>query len=222
MLPCFAPAISAEKVYHELLSVAETTLSVFESASMHVECDPRHGKHMACCAMYCGDVVLKDVSAAVAAIKTERTIQFVDWCPAGFECGINYQPSTVVPGGDLAKVMRACGVISNSTAIAEVFSRRCGVISFLTATAEVFSRTEHKFNLMYSKRAFVHWFKDLFKKMFHKYDLKTKLAQSMFESSMFETLTSWLVTSALRGAVRDLLPRCGRGLRSSGSPSRTT
>jgi len=59
--------------------------------------------------------VPKDVNAAVATIKTKRTIQFVDWCPTGFKCGINYQPPTVVPGGDLAKVMRACCMISNST-----------------------------------------------------------------------------------------------------------
>ena len=62
---------------------------------------------MACCLMYRGDVVPKDVNAAVATIKTKRTIQFVDWCPTGFKCGINYQPPTVVPGGDLAKVQRA-------------------------------------------------------------------------------------------------------------------
>merc|ERR1711918_321921 len=66
---------------------------------------------------------------------------FVDWCPTGFKCGINYQPPTVVPGGDLAKVMRAVCMISNSTAIAEVFPR-----------------IDHKFDLMYAKRAFVHWY----------------------------------------------------------------
>merc|ERR1711890_16170 len=76
-----------------------------------------------------------------ATIKTKRMIQFVDWCPTGFKCGINYQPPTVVPGGDLAKVMRAVCMISNSTAIAEVMSR-----------------IDHKFDLMYSKRAFVHWY----------------------------------------------------------------
>merc|ERR1711933_679949 len=133
--------ISAEKAYHDQLSVAEITMSVFEPAAMFVKCDPRHGKYMACCMMYRGDVVPKDVNAAVATIKTKRTIQFVDWCPTGFKCGINYQPPTVVPGGDLAKVMRACCMISNSTAIAEVFSR-----------------IDHKFDLMYSKRAFVHWY----------------------------------------------------------------
>merc|ERR1712136_104541 len=123
MLCSYAPIISAEKAYHEQLSVAEITISVFEPASMMVKCDPRHGKYMACCLMYRGDVVPKDVNAAVATIKTKRTIQFVDWSPTGFKCGINYQPPTVVPGGDLAKVMRAVCMISNSTAIAEVFSR---------------------------------------------------------------------------------------------------
>ena len=65
MLTSYAPIISAEKAYHEQLSVAEITNSVFEPASMMVKCDPRHGKYMACCLMYRGDVVPKDVNAAV-------------------------------------------------------------------------------------------------------------------------------------------------------------
>nr|BAK52334.1 alpha-tubulin [Chilomastix caulleryi] len=137
----YAPIISAEKAYHEQLSVAELTNSVFEPANMMVKCDPRHGKYMSCCMMYRGDVVPKDVNAAIAAIKTKRTIQFVDWCPTGFKVGINYQPPTVIPGGDLAKVQRSCLMISNTTAIAEVWSRM-----------------DHKFDLMYAKRAFVHWY----------------------------------------------------------------
>merc|ERR1712100_859436 len=141
MVSSYAPVISAEKAYHESLSVAEITMSVFEPASMFVKCDPRHGKYMACCMTFRGDVVPKDVNASVATIKTKRTIQFVDWSPTGFKCGINYQPPTVVPGGDLAKVMRAVCMISNTSAIAEVFSR-----------------IDHKFDLMYSKRAFVHWY----------------------------------------------------------------
>ncbi len=141
MLSSYAPVISAEKAYHEQLSVAEITNAAFEPANMMAKCDPRHGKYMACCLMYRGDVVPKDVNAAVATIKTKRTIQFVDWAPTGFKCGINYQAPTVVPGGDLAKVQRAVCMISNSTAIAEVFSR-----------------LDHKFDLMYAKRAFVHWY----------------------------------------------------------------
>merc|ERR1712137_987885 len=84
MVSSYAPVISAEKAYHESLSVAEITNACFEPANMMTKCDPRHGKYMACCMMYRGDVVPKDVNAAIATIKTKRTIQFVDWCPTGF------------------------------------------------------------------------------------------------------------------------------------------
>merc|ERR1719502_2017904 len=116
-LCAFAPIISAEIAYHELLSVSEITNSVFEPANQMVKCDPRHGKYMACCMMYRGDVVPKDVNAAIGTVKSKRTIRFVDWCPGGFKVGINYQPPTVVPGGDLAKVQRSVLMISNTTAI---------------------------------------------------------------------------------------------------------
>jgi len=135
----FAPVIAAEKAYHEQLSVAEITNSVFEPANMMVKCDPRHGKYMACVLMFRGDVVPKDVNAAIATVKSKRTIQFVDWCPTIFKVGINNQPPTVVPGGDLAKVQRSVIMISNTTAIGEVSGR-----------------LDHKFDLMYAKRAFVH------------------------------------------------------------------
>ena len=84
-LVTYAPIISAEKAYHEQLNVSEITNSCFEPANQMVKCDPRHGKYMACCLLYRGDVVPKDVNASIATIKTKRTIQFVDWCPTGFK-----------------------------------------------------------------------------------------------------------------------------------------
>ncbi|KAF1376097.1 hypothetical protein PFLUV_G00227080 [Perca fluviatilis] len=94
---------------------------------------------MACCLLYHGDVVPKDVNAAIATIKTKHSIQFMDWCPTGFRVGINYQLPTVVPGGDLAKVQKAVCMLSNTTAITEAWAR-----------------LDHKFDLMYSKQAFIH------------------------------------------------------------------
>ena len=44
-------------------------------------------------------------------------------------------------GGDLAQVQRAVCMLSNTTAIAEAWAR-----------------LDHKFDLMYAKRAFVHWY----------------------------------------------------------------
>ncbi|KAB7505601.1 Tubulin alpha-3 chain [Armadillidium nasatum] len=140
-LVTYAPVISAEKAHHEQLSISEITNACFEPSNQMVKCDPRNGKYMACCLLYRGDVVPKDVNAAIAVIKTKRSIQFVDWCPTGFKVGINNQAPTVVPGADLAKVSRAVCLLSNTTAIAEAWQR-----------------LNHKFDLMYAKRAFVHWF----------------------------------------------------------------
>jgi tubulin alpha len=140
-LVAYAPIVSAAKAAHEANSVQEISMSCFEPNSQMVKCDPRNGKYMATCLLYRGDVVPKDVHQAVATLKTKRTIQFVDWCPTGFKIGICYQPPQMVPNGDLAKVNRAVCMLSNTTAIAEAWSS-----------------LSHKFDLMYSKRAFVHWY----------------------------------------------------------------
>ena len=50
-------------------------------------------------------------------------------------------PLYVVPGGDLAKVQHAVCMLSNTT-----------------ATAEAWANLDHKFDLMYVKHSFVHWY----------------------------------------------------------------
>ncbi|KCV72002.1 tubulin alpha-1C chain [Fonticula alba] len=137
----YSPIISPPKAIHEKMSVAEISYACFEPHSQMVKCDPRRGKYMACCMLYRGDVVPKDVNTAIANIKSRSTVQFVDWSPTGFKVGLNYQPPTVVPGGDLARVPRSLCLLSNTTAIAEAWQR-----------------LNDKFDLLYAKRAFVHWY----------------------------------------------------------------
>lgn len=81
----------------------------------------------------------QEINAAIASNK--KHIPFVDWAPCGFKVGINSQPPTVIPNGDMAKVPRACCLLANTTAICEAWSN-----------------LNRKFDLMYAKRAFVHWY----------------------------------------------------------------
>ena len=108
-----------------------------------VKCDPRGpaNRYMSVCLLYRGDVVVKDMNAAVAAIKTKSSVQFVSWNPTGFKQGINWQKNIFVPNSDLAPVERSVLHICNNTAISSVFAT-----------------IDDKFDLMYAKRAFVHWY----------------------------------------------------------------
>ena len=106
-----------------------------------VVCDPRNGKYMAVALLYRGDVVPRDCTQAVASLKAKTSFNLVEWCPTGFKLGINYQKPVAVPGAGLARVDRCVSMLSNTTAIAEAWAR-----------------LDHKFDLMYSKRAFVHWY----------------------------------------------------------------
>ena len=96
---------------------------------------------MAVALLYRGDVVPRDCSAAVASLKAKTSFNLVEWCPTGFKIGINYQKPQQVPESELAPVDRSVSMLSNTTAIAEAWGR-----------------LDHKFDLMYSKRAFVHWY----------------------------------------------------------------
>jgi len=74
-LATYAPIVSSDRAGHETHTVQEITTACFEPANQMVKCDPRSGKYMACCLLYRGDVVPKDVNAAIANIKTKRSIQ---------------------------------------------------------------------------------------------------------------------------------------------------
>lgn len=140
-LASYAPVISSERAHHEGITVADLTNELFEPDNQMVKCNPRDGKYMACCILYRGDVVPKDVNTAIATVKSKRNVHFVDWCPTGFKVGINFKPPTTVPGSDLSPVNRAACMLSSTTAISDAWNR-----------------LNYKFDLMYSKKAFVHWF----------------------------------------------------------------
>ncbi|KOS18677.1 Tubulin alpha chain [Escovopsis weberi] len=141
----YAPVVSKRKSSHESFKVQDITLQCFEPHNQMVVCNPHEGKYMAVALLYRGDVVPRDCTSAIAVLKAKSTFHLVDWCPTGFKLGINFQKPRAVPAaaedGGLADVARSVSMLSNTTAIAEAWNR-----------------LDSKFDLMYAKRAFVHWY----------------------------------------------------------------
>lgn len=46
------------------------------------------GEFLASTFVYWGDIIPKDVT--LSGVKCKKEIKFVDWCPTGVKCGINY------------------------------------------------------------------------------------------------------------------------------------
>jgi tubulin alpha len=80
--------VNPETANAEQLNVQQITQMCFTPECQMVKCDPADGKYMAVCLLYRGDVVPKDVNAAIAGIKQKKTIDFVTWCPTGFKVNI--------------------------------------------------------------------------------------------------------------------------------------
>lgn len=140
-LASYSPFIPIMKAVHEQVTVSDLTSDLFTNENQMVKCDIKSGKFMACCVLYRGDVTPKDVNEAISDVKTRKMLKFVDWSPCGFKIGINCKPPTVVESGDLARVTRSCSMLSSTTAIAEAWAA-----------------IDHKFDMMFAKRAFVHWY----------------------------------------------------------------
>jgi tubulin alpha len=155
----YAPVISSNCSAHESFKIKDLTLQCmcsvlsskmslqsnhlvgFEPRNQMVVCDPQTGKYMAVALLYQGDVMPHDCARAITDIKAKASFNLVEWCPTGFKLGINNQKPMFVPNSELTSVDRSVTMLSNSTAIAEAWSR-----------------LGHKFDLMYSKRAFIHWY----------------------------------------------------------------
>ena len=141
LVTSYCPLVNMAKAGHENFSLGEMTSDAFNPENLLAKCDPRHGRYMAACLLYRGDCTPSSVNKAVNIVKNKRTIQFVDWCPGGFKVGINYQKPHYIEDGDMDPLERAVCMVANNTAVAESLSH-----------------IDHKFDLMYAKRAFVHWY----------------------------------------------------------------
>jgi len=140
-----APILPMSKQDTEKADVQAITDQCFQPHQWLVKIqdfDPKEDKYMAISLNYRGDVKSKEANATVQWLKQNNKVSFVEWCPTGFKIGLNEVPAAVIKGDDVAAFKRNATMISNNVSIRRVFNERIA----------------KKYDLMYSQRAFVHWY----------------------------------------------------------------
>merc|ERR1711862_1047466 len=107
----------------------------------YTDFDVVEDKYMAISINYRGDIKSKVANATIQWVKQQGKVSFVEWCPTGFKIGLNDTPAKAV-GDDMATSTRNATMIGNNVAVNRVFSERLS----------------KKYDMMYSQRAYVHWY----------------------------------------------------------------
>jgi len=145
MTTALAPVINKEKASHEAQTIREITDHVFQPQNMlvkYADFDPVEDKYMAISVNYRGEIKSKEANATVQWLKQNNKISFVEWCPTGFKIGLNNEPAKEIKNDIMKVAERNVTMIGNNVAVSRVFTERI----------------TKKYDMMYSQRAFVHWY----------------------------------------------------------------
>merc|ERR1712165_404500 len=145
MTTSLAPVISKERNQHEAHDCRRITDDCLQPNSFLVkysDFDVVEDKYMAISLNYRGAIKSKVANATVQWVKTQGKVSFVEWCPTGFKIGLNDVPASTLPKDDMAQSERNATMIGNNIAVNRVFSERLS----------------KKYDMMYSQRAYVHWY----------------------------------------------------------------
>jgi len=145
MTTSLAPVISQSKSDHEAHDCRRITDDCLQPNSFLVkysDFDVVEDKYMAISLNYRGAIKSKVANATVQWVKTQGKVSFVEWCPTGFKIGLNDVPAATVKNDDMAASERNATMIGNNIAVNRVFSERLS----------------KKYDMMYSQRAYVHWY----------------------------------------------------------------
>merc|ERR1712130_853746 len=131
-----------ETTRNDIKSITEQCFAAQNFFVKIADFDAEEDKYMACSVNYRGNVRAKKANATVQWMKTNKKVCFVEWVPTGFKVGLNAIPAAQVENDELALFERNVVAIGNNTAVSRVFSERIS----------------KKYDMMYSQRAFVHWY----------------------------------------------------------------
>merc|ERR1712026_56561 len=145
MTTSLAPVISKAKndrEAHDCRRITDDCLQAQNFLVKYPDFDVVEDKYMAISLNYRGSVMSQESNGTVQWVKQQGKVSFVEWCPTGFKIGLNNIPPCLVEGDDMAEAERNAVMIGNNIAVNRVFSERLS----------------KKYDMMYSQRAYVHWY----------------------------------------------------------------
>jgi len=145
MTTSLAPVIAKAKADHEAHDCKRITDDCLQFKNFLVkysDFDVVEDKYMAISMNYRGDIKSQESNSVIQWVKQQGKVSFVEWCPTGFKIGLNNVPAAEKEDDDMAPAKRNAVMIGNNIAVNRVFTERLS----------------KKYDMMYSQRAYVHWY----------------------------------------------------------------
>ena len=136
-----APIKHVSRACYDKPTVEQITKDVLSKDYQGLKCDCQKGKFISIILNYRGLVTPNEISSALQKYRAGHGITFVDWSPTGFKIGVNSQMPSNLPESCVGCAEKSVTLIGCTTAI------RHNMLSLI-----------RKFDLLYEKKSFVHWF----------------------------------------------------------------
>jgi len=145
MTTSLAPLRSRVKAINSAFDCKSITTECLDSKNFLVsypDFDVVEDKYMAISLNYRGEIKSKITNATVKWAQNQGKAHFVEWSPCGWKLGLNNTPAACDENDSMATSDRNCVMIANNIAVKRVFE----------------DRLCRRFDMMYSQRAYVHWY----------------------------------------------------------------
>jgi len=129
----FAPLTSNQSKNYRVLTVPELTAQAFDAKNMMCAADPRHGRYLTCAMMFRGSMSSKEVDDQMLNMVDKNSSYFVEWIPNNLKASICDIPPP--------NLKMSSTFVGNSTAIQEAWKR-----------------VSEQFQLMFRRKAYLHWY----------------------------------------------------------------
>jgi tubulin beta len=129
----FAPLTATKSEKYNTMNVAQLIQQACDAKNMMCAADPRHGRYLTCALMFRGKLSSKEVDDQVVSMITKNSSYFVEWVPNNIKASI----CDIPPIG----IQMSSVFVGNSTAIQETWRR-----------------VAEQFQIMFRRKAFLHWY----------------------------------------------------------------